>query len=104
MIVDVIQERCLFPEEWWGLEKENLERETGIHGAKFVHSTGFKAKATSPEAALKMIDFALDRIETVIQNSEEKRYETHPSGSVIDLKRWVSWKSYSDTVLKEINF
>ena len=49
MSVDVIQERCLFPEEWWGLdslEKENLEKVSRIHGAKFVHSKGSKAKAT----------------------------------------------------------
>lgn len=52
--------RRLFPASWGGLEGENLEKETGILGAKFVHKGLFIAVATSKEAAIALAHKTLE--------------------------------------------
>lgn len=49
-----------FPEEWRGLEEDEIQRVSGINGLKFCHNSGFMASAETEEiavqAALKSIE------------------------------------------------
>lgn len=45
--------------EWFGLRDEELEKVSGIEGAKFVHATGFIGGAKTREATLKMAETSL---------------------------------------------
>ena len=48
-----------FPLEWSSLINEELERATGIKGARFCHTSRFLLSCDSLEAAFKLIDKAL---------------------------------------------
>ncbi len=43
-----------FPESWYGLRNEDLERETGISGAIFCHNSGFLCATKTKEGALEL--------------------------------------------------
>ena len=66
-------------------------------------------KATMEHLKYEFLDFLkkeakIFRAEPELLNAVRKREETHPSVTVIELKRWVPWKSYSETVLEGIKF
>ncbi len=51
--------RKLFPTTWGGLEKKELEKETGIPGSKFVHKGLFIAVTTTKESAIALANKTL---------------------------------------------
>lgn len=46
---------------WGGLRDQDLEKESGIDGATFVHVTGFTGGAKTKEGVLKMAEETLKR-------------------------------------------
>lgn len=52
--------RAEFPEEWAGLENEQLENISGIKGLTFCHSTRFLTCCNSLEAAKQVIKISLE--------------------------------------------
>ena len=52
--------RLDFPEEWAGLENEELEQKSGIKGLKFCHLTRFLATCDTLETAKIVIEKALE--------------------------------------------
>ena len=55
------ENRLSLPEEWRGVRDEDLEKVSGIGGAKFVHAAGFIGGNKSYEGALKMAQIALTK-------------------------------------------
>lgn len=51
--------RCSFPREWRGLEKEKLQRVSGISTLRFCHPAGFLAMAETFNDALLAAEFAV---------------------------------------------
>lgn len=49
-----------FPKEWAGLRDEELEKVSGVKGAKFCHRKLFLAVGDSKESALQLVKIALD--------------------------------------------
>jgi len=45
--------------KWWGTRDEELEKNSGIHGIKFCHATGFIGGNKTREGALKMAEVSL---------------------------------------------
>ena len=63
--------RLDFPEEWAGLENEELEEKSGIKGLKFCHLTRFLATADTLESANIVVNKALENYqpkETLAKN------------------------------------
>ena len=63
--------RLDFPEEWAGLENEELEEKSGIKGLKFCHLTRFLATADTLETAKIVVNKALENYqpkETLAKN------------------------------------
>ncbi|MDB5254222.1 MAG: hypothetical protein JWL80_288 [Parcubacteria group bacterium] len=54
------ENRKSFPEAWAGKIDEELEKVTGVQGAKFCHNSLFYAVAENKEAALKLAEIALN--------------------------------------------
>jgi uncharacterized UPF0160 family protein len=52
--------RKKLPQSWAGKTNEELEKITGVKGAKFCHTARFMAVADSKEAILKMAEIALN--------------------------------------------
>jgi|GEM_PF-185793 len=53
--------RVTFPRSWWGLRSDELQKESGIAGAKFVHRSGdFIAVAYSRKSAVEMAERTLE--------------------------------------------
>lgn len=59
--MDSFEKRSYFPEQWRGLEGENLQNVSGVEDAGFCHRVGFIAAADSKEGAIKLVEKALDR-------------------------------------------
>lgn len=57
---DSHENRKPFPESWRGKVEEELEKETGIKGAKFCHLKGFLCTAENRESAIAMAQKALE--------------------------------------------
>lgn len=55
------ENRLSLPEEWRGVRDEDLEKVSGIEGAKFVHAAGFIGGNKTYEGALKMAQIALTK-------------------------------------------
>jgi len=53
------ENRLSLPAAWRGLRDKELEQESGVEGATFIHAGGFIGGASSREAILKMLDLAL---------------------------------------------
>ncbi len=53
--------RKSFPESWRGKTNKDLEKETGISGSKFCHSTGFMAVAEKLDQAVELAKVAVDK-------------------------------------------
>jgi uncharacterized UPF0160 family protein len=53
-------QRVPLPEEWAGLRNADLQAETGVDDAVFVHAARFCGAARSKEGALKMVNKTLD--------------------------------------------
>ena len=51
--------KCSFPEEWLGLEKEELVKETGLESAEFCHKGGFLMTTGTLEDAVKACEISL---------------------------------------------
>ena len=51
--------KCSFPEEWLGLEKEELVKETGLESAGFCHKGGFLMTTGTLEDAVKACEISL---------------------------------------------
>ena len=45
--------KCCFPEEWLGLEKEELQAASGLSGAVFCHKSGFLMTTETLEDAVQ---------------------------------------------------
>ena len=52
--------RKLFPESWAGKSGEEFEKVTGVKGAKFCHNGRWIAVAGSKDAALQLVEIALN--------------------------------------------
>jgi len=53
--------RVTFPRSWWGLRDKELQDESGVAGAKFVHKSGdFMAVAHSKKSAIAMAEKTLE--------------------------------------------
>lgn len=57
--LDSFTNRKDLPKAWAGLSNEELERVSGVKGAKFCHNMLFTALAYSKEASIKMVELAL---------------------------------------------
>ena len=53
--------KCPFPEEWLGLEGEELKKKTGLSGAGFCHKGGFIMSAETLEDAVKACRISLEQ-------------------------------------------
>lgn len=53
------ENRLSLPAEWRGLRGGELQKQSGVTGAEFVHSGGFIGGAASREAVLAMVELAL---------------------------------------------
>lgn len=51
--------KCSFPEEWLGLEKEELAEATGLESAGFCHKGGFLMTTGTLEDAVKACEISL---------------------------------------------
>ncbi len=49
-----------FPESWRGKSDEELEKETGVKGAKFCHNSGFLVVADTKEHVLALVKLAFE--------------------------------------------
>ncbi len=52
------ESRISFPVQWRGKRGEDLEKTTGIRGAKFCHNSGFLLVGENKEALLKLLELA----------------------------------------------
>lgn len=52
--------KCSFPEEWLGLEKEELQAVSGLSGAVFCHKSGFLMTAETLEDAVQACRLSLE--------------------------------------------
>lgn len=50
---------CDFPQEWWGLEEEELQELSGIPTLRFCHPSGFLAAAGTKEDAIAAAEYAI---------------------------------------------
>lgn len=62
-------DRLSFPEEWAGLEKEQLENVSGIKDIEFCHSGRFLIICKTKQAAYKVLDKVLQNEKAKIQSS-----------------------------------
>ena len=51
--------KCCFPEEWLGLEKEELQAASGLSGAVFCHKSGFLMTTETMEDAVAAAKISL---------------------------------------------
>lgn len=51
--------RVIFPNAWWGLRGQDLERISGIEGSVFCHKTGWLAVSETKKGAMQMAEIAL---------------------------------------------
>ncbi len=58
---DLYDARFYFPESWRGLVGEELEKASGVKGAKFCHKSGFLCVNETKEGLLKMVKIALEK-------------------------------------------
>ena len=56
-----VHERIKLLDEWGALEGEELQRVTGVKGAKFVHGNLHLAVTDTVEAAISLVDLVLDK-------------------------------------------
>lgn len=66
--------RIYLPEEWAGLQGEELEKVSGVPGAVFCHNGKFIAGANSKEAAMALAKKAFEYQLGVLRNSRCERY------------------------------
>jgi uncharacterized UPF0160 family protein len=59
-VADTFQYRKLLPEAWAGLNGEELEKETGVHGAQYCHNGRWVAGASTREGALQLAKLAIE--------------------------------------------
>ncbi|MEI6553343.1 MAG: MYG1 family protein, partial [bacterium] len=57
------ESRVKFPKSWAGKVDEELQKETGVAGAKFCHTGRFLVVADSKEGVLKLVQLALKEVE-----------------------------------------
>jgi len=67
--------RLFLYEKWRGLRDAELQKVSGIPGAKFVHSSGFLGVASSYEGAMKMAEISVANAPPVPAESEKKKEE-----------------------------
>lgn len=51
--------RCAVPSEWWGVDKETLQKLSGVDDAMFCHRNGFLGSCESVEGCQKMVERAM---------------------------------------------
>ena len=61
--VTAVHSRFLFPTEWRGVNKEELKKETGLAGARFVHFGGHLAILENKEDALTLVNMVLKTLD-----------------------------------------
>lgn len=58
---DLYDARFYFPESWCGLVDADLEKASGVKGARFCHKSGFLCVNETKEGLLKMVDVAMGK-------------------------------------------
>lgn len=58
---DLYEARFYFPESWRGLVDTELEKVSGVKGAKFCHKSGFLCVNETKEGLLKMVEVAMGK-------------------------------------------
>lgn len=70
--------KCSFPENWAGLENEDLQKETGLESATFCHKSGFLLSVGSQEDAVKACQISREQFtdsQIIIWMTEEQEKE-----------------------------